>query len=83
MGRSKWKGNYINIFTLIKKNYNNSFIVSRNSKITPKLLNTIVYIYNGRNFAEIKITENMIGHKFGEFSFTRKNFAYNKKIKKK
>jgi small subunit ribosomal protein S19 len=83
MRRSKWKGNFVNILTLIKKNYNNSFIVTRNSKITPKFLNVFVYIYNGQNFIELKITENMIGHKFGEFSFTRKNFAYKKKIKKK
>jgi small subunit ribosomal protein S19 len=83
MGRSKWKGIFINFEDLKNKNSYNIIKVTRNSQITPKFLDIFVFIYNGKNFIELKITENMIKHKFGEFSFTRKNFIYKKKVKKK
>jgi len=38
-------------------------------------------IYNGKTFITIKIIDEMIGHKLGEFISTRKQFSYKKKKK--
>jgi ribosomal protein S19 len=40
-------------------------------------------VYNGKNYNEITIIDSMIGHKFGEFSFTRAKFIFKKKKGKK
>lgn len=87
MGRSKWKGPYINPEFLkesnTEKNQQKTLIVSRNSKIVPKFLGLTFNIHNGKNYTELTITEDMINHKFGEFSFTRAKFSFKKKNKKK
>ncbi|MBI4974761.1 MAG: 30S ribosomal protein S19 [Candidatus Omnitrophica bacterium] len=44
---------------------------SRRSTITPEFVGLTLSIYNGRKFLPIYITENMVGHKLGEFSPTR------------
>lgn len=50
----------------------NKKIWSRRSSILPEFINTTVRIYNGRNFVRCKVTEDKVGHKFGEFALTRK-----------
>ena len=44
---------------------------SRRSTIVPDFVGVTVSIYNGRKFIPVFITENMVGHKLGEFSPTR------------
>jgi len=44
---------------------------SRRSTITPEFVGLTMAIYNGRKFIPVYITENMVGHKLGEFSPTR------------
>lgn len=44
----------------------------RNTLILPEYLDKIIYVYNGLAFKKLKITENMIGTKFGQYIFTRK-----------
>ena len=44
---------------------------SRRSTITPELVGHTLAIYNGKKFFPVYITENMVGHKLGEFSPTR------------
>ena len=44
---------------------------SRRSTITPDFLGMTFAVHNGRKFIPIFITENMVGHKLGEFSPTR------------
>jgi small subunit ribosomal protein S19 len=87
MSRSKWKGPYIDTKSFnephqLKKNYIKP-IVSRNTTILPKFLEQTFEIYNGKKFNEILVTEEMVGHKFGEFSPTRKRFLFKKKKTKK
>ncbi len=36
-------------------------------------------IYNGKGFVGLKITEEMVGHKFGEFAFTWKHSSFGKR----
>jgi small subunit ribosomal protein S19 len=44
---------------------------SRRSMIVPEMIGHTLAIHNGRKFLPIYITENMVGHKLGEFSPTR------------
>ena len=44
---------------------------SRRSTITPECGGLTVSVHNGRAFSPVFVTENMVGHKLGEFSFTR------------
>ena len=44
---------------------------SRRSTITPEFVGLTISIHNGRKFVPVFITENMVGHKLGEFSPTR------------
>jgi len=44
---------------------------SRRSTITPEFVGLTLSIYNGRKFIPVYVTENMVGHKLGEFAPTR------------
>jgi small subunit ribosomal protein S19 len=81
MSRSKWKGPYTNLEVKETKQRITN-IVTRNSEIIPKFLNLTFKVHNGKNYSEIKVVEDMINHKFGEFAFTRARFSFKKKKKK-
>ncbi|MFA5069437.1 MAG: 30S ribosomal protein S19 [Candidatus Omnitrophota bacterium] len=44
---------------------------SRRSTILPEFVGVTFSIHNGKNFVSVFITENMVGHKLGEFAHTR------------
>ena len=44
---------------------------SRRSTITPEFIGHTFAVHNGRKFVPVYVTENMVGHKLGEFSPTR------------
>jgi small subunit ribosomal protein S19 len=44
---------------------------SRRSTITPDFVGLTLNVHNGRIFTPVFVTENMVGHKLGEFAFTR------------
>lgn len=44
---------------------------SRSSTITPDFVGHTIAVHNGKNFIPVYITENIVGHKLGEFSPTR------------
>lgn len=44
---------------------------SRASTITPEFVGHTIAVHNGKNFIPVYVTENMVGHKLGEFSPTR------------
>ncbi len=58
---------------------------SRASTITPDFVGMTIAVHNGRQFIPVYVTENMVGHKLGEFSPTRtfRGHAGNKKDKGK
>jgi len=78
MSRSVWKGPFVDP-SLIKKveklkNQTNKPPIktwSRKSTIIPEFVGISFLIYNGKKFIPIKISEEMVGHKLGEFSPTR------------
>jgi small subunit ribosomal protein S19 len=44
---------------------------SRRSTVVPEMVGLTIAVHNGRQHVPVLITENMVGHKLGEFSFTR------------
>lgn len=58
---------------------------SRASTITPDFVGLTVAVHNGNKFIPVYVTENMVGHKLGEFSPTRtfRGHAGNRKDKKR
>jgi small subunit ribosomal protein S19 len=44
---------------------------SRRSTVTPDFVGQTIAVYNGKAFIPVFVTENMVGHKLGEFSLTR------------
>ena len=53
----------------------------RNCYIFPNYVNKTFKIYNGKVYLKLKIKEEMVGFKFGEFFPTRKTFFFKKKKK--
>ena len=49
---------------------------SRRSTITPELIGQTFAVHNGKKFIPIFVTENMVGHKLGEFAPTRTFFSH-------
>ncbi len=78
MSRAVWKGQFVDP-SLIKKveklkNQTNKAPIktwSRKSTIIPEFVGHSFLIHNGKKFIPIKISEEMVGHKLGEFSPTR------------
>jgi len=78
MGRSLYKGPFVDDH-LMKKvedmNAKNEKKVvrtwSRRSTIVPEFIGHTLAVHNGKKFIPVYITENMVGHKLGEFSPTR------------
>lgn len=49
---------------------------SRRSTITPEFVGLTIAVHNGRKFIPVFVTENMVGHKLGEFAPTRTFFGH-------
>ena len=78
MARSVKKGPYIDAHLLRKVEALNASgekrIVrtwSRRSTVTPEMIGHTFAVHNGRKFIPVYVSENMVGHKLGEFSPTR------------
>ncbi|MBN1829204.1 MAG: 30S ribosomal protein S19 [Deltaproteobacteria bacterium] len=83
MGRSIKKGPYIDeklINKVRKAEEAGSRTViktwSRRSTIIPELIGYTFAVHNGKKFIPVFVTENMIGHKFGEFAPTRTFYSH-------
>ena len=83
MARSVWKGPFIDGYLLKKAERarasgRNDIIKtwSRRSTILPQFVGLTFGVYNGRKFIPVLVTEDMIGHKLGEFSPTRTFFGH-------
>jgi len=78
MARSLKKGPYVH-YKLEKKvavnvEANKKTVIktwSRASMITPDFVGQTIAVHNGRQFVPVYVTENMVGHKLGEFAPTR------------
>ena len=89
MARSIWKGPFVEESVIKKvdkqKNETNKKpikIWSRKSTIIPDFVGISFLIYNGKKFIPITVSEDMVGHKFGEFAPTRQFFGHTPADKK-
>ena len=78
MARSVWKGPFVDGYLLKKaekvRGAGRNEIIriwSRRSTVLPQFVGLTFGVYNGQKFIPVLVTENMVGHKFGEFSPTR------------
>ena len=78
MTRSVWKGPFVDSHLLKKVKAagdgGKGGVIktwSRRSTILPQFVGLTFGVYNGQKFIPVSVSENMVGHKFGEFSPTR------------
>ena len=83
MPRSLKKGPYVELKLMNKvlvaqESRNNRVIKtwSRRSTIVPEMVGITLAVHNGRKFVPVFISENMVGHKLGEFSPTRTFYGH-------
>nr|YP_010032382.1 ribosomal protein S19 [Schizocladia ischiensis]QOW07596.1 ribosomal protein S19 [Schizocladia ischiensis] len=86
MSRSVWKSPSIHpnfLKSIVRAKAENKkkpkITLSRASTIYPAAIGLLVKIHNGNRMVFRKITEEMVGHKLGEFALTRKKYIYKKK----
>ncbi len=92
MARSVWKGPFVEEYVLkkaqaVQESGRNEVIKiwSRRSMIMPQFVGMTFGVYNGQKFIPVLVTDEMIGHKFGEFAPTRTYYGHgvDKKAKRK
>lgn len=92
MARSLKKGPYISkklyerIVEMNKSNEKKPLKTwSRTSTIFPEMVGHTINVHNGKTFIPVYVTENLVGHKLGEFALTRtfRGHAGDKKAKKR
>ncbi len=83
MARSVWKGPFVDGYLLKKAEASRasgrSDVIktwSRRSTVLPQFVGLTFGVHNGRKFVPVLVTEDMVGHKFGEFSPTRTFFGH-------
>ena len=88
MGRSLKKGPWVDprlLKKISKLTRGDKTIIktwSRNSTITPEMIGFTIGVHNGKAHLPVYIVENMVGHKLGEFSLTRKFIKHGGKMQK-
>lgn len=89
MPRSLHKGPFIDGHLLKKVEEQNKTLDkkviktwSRRSTISPEMVGNTIAVYNGKKFVPIYVSENMVGHKLGEFSPTRVFKGHSSKVEK-
>ena len=83
MARSVWKGPFVDGYLLKKAekaaaSQRNDVvrIWSRRSTILPQFVGITFGVYNGKKFIPVSVSEDMVGHKFGEFAPTRTYYGH-------
>ena len=78
MARSIWKGPFVDLYLLKKaetaQDANSNAPIktwSRRSTILPQFVGLTFNVYNGHKFVPVSVSEDMVGHKLGEFAPTR------------
>jgi len=84
MARSKWKAPYIKSSLIYKINGMRShttfvYIKERSSVILPHFVGMVFKIYTGREYIRRNVTQEIVGYKLGEFSWTRKHGQIHRK----
>ena len=90
MGRSLKKGTFVDTHLLEKVEVMNRGAEkkviktwSRRSTVVPEMVGHTLAVHNGRKFIPVYVTENMVGHKLGEFAPTRLFKGHTTKVAEK
>ncbi|KAF8954301.1 mitochondrial ribosome small subunit component RPS19 [Flammula alnicola] len=78
-GRSAWKGPYFVPFQNLREALTNHVAIktkARSCTILPNFVGVRCMVHNGKEYLPVLVTQDMVGHKLGEFSFTKKRFTY-------
>ena len=83
MARSVWKGPFIDGYLMkkaekVRESGRNEVIKtwSRRSTIIPQFVGLTFGVHNGSKFIPVSVSEEMVGHKFGEFAPTRTYYGH-------
>lgn len=87
MSRSIKKGPYVdqNLLAKIAKQKPEGPAIktwARASEISPEMVGYLFAVHNGKDFIEVRVAEEMVGHRLGEFSLTRKFTRHGGKMQK-
>lgn len=87
MSRSSKKGPFVdpNILKKIARQKPDAMPIktwSRASEISPEMVGYTFAVHNGKDFIEVKVSEDMVGHRLGEFAPTRKFIRHGGKMQK-
>jgi len=88
MARSLKKGPFIDsklLEKIAKQKIGSKDVIktwSRDSMISPEMVGRIFGVHNGKDFINVSVTEDMVGHRLGEFSPTRKFVKHGGKMQK-
>lgn len=88
MSRSSKKGPFVDpkLLKKLSKMQSGSKTViktwSRDSEIAPEMVGYVFGVHNGKDFIEVLVKEEMVGHRFGEFSPTRKFVKHGGKMQR-
>lgn len=85
MSRSSKKGPYIDpklLLRVAKKGEEVINVYARGSQIAPQFVGRNFAVHNGRKFINIYVTEDMVGHYFGEFAPTRTFKGHGRVVKR-
>nr|QGN73920.1 ribosomal protein S19 [prasinophyte sp. MBIC10622] len=86
MARSVWKGPFVDaslLRVLSTDSQEEHYTYSRRSVVLPQFVGTVVHVHNGKSHTPVRVSEDMIGHKFGEFASTRRRAIHKRKGGKK
>ncbi|ELU43964.1 ribosomal s19 domain-containing protein [Rhizoctonia solani AG-1 IA] len=79
LARSAWKGPYFVAFSNLSRARTDNIPVktmSRSCTILPNFVGVKFLVHNGKQFLPVSVTQDMVGHKLGEFAPTRKRFTF-------
>jgi small subunit ribosomal protein S19 len=84
MSRSSKKGPYVDarILEKISKGIQSIKTYARRSQISPEFVGKNFDVHNGRKFINVYVTEDMVGHRLGEFSPTRTFKGHGRVVKR-
>ncbi|WFD04082.1 mitochondrial ribosomal small subunit component [Malassezia obtusa] len=79
LSRSAWKGPFFVPFPNLQQALKNNTPIRTNARsctILPNFVGLKFLVHNGKHHIPVTVTEEMVGHKLGEFASTRKRFSY-------
>ncbi|KAH9457797.1 hypothetical protein Pst134EB_010110 [Puccinia striiformis f. sp. tritici] len=79
LARSAWKGPYFTAFPNLAEALQTNTAIRTSARactILPNFVGLKLLVHNGKEYIPVNITAQMVGHKLGEFSPTRKRFSY-------